>query len=196
MPRRSTAPPPRPGLRRHGCCLGTCPRDPKQRSQFLLQPSRLSWPPVGRLLLLRHAESTWNHVGRWQGWADPPLSPDGEAQVRAAAGRLAAEPPFEMVATSDLCRARRTAELLAGELGIDGGLAVDAGLREYDVARWSGLTYEQIEAGWPGELERFRRGEVSPPDGEDRFEFDARVAAAGRRVGMLAAKAGGARLLV
>ncbi|MGH9115595.1 MAG: histidine phosphatase family protein, partial [Acidimicrobiales bacterium] len=119
-----------------------------------------------------------------------------EAQVRAAAGRLAAEPPFEMVATSDLCRALRTAELLAGELGLGGGLAIDPGLREYDVAQWSGLTYEQIEAGWPGELERFRRGEVSPPDGEDRFEFDARVAAAGRRVGMLAAKAGGARLLV
>ena len=27
-----------------------------------------------RLLLVRHGESEWNALGRWQGWADPPLS--------------------------------------------------------------------------------------------------------------------------
>ncbi|MGH9057774.1 MAG: histidine phosphatase family protein, partial [Acidimicrobiales bacterium] len=115
-----------------------------------------------------------------------------------AASRLAAEPPFDLVATSDLRRARRTAELLTGALGLDarGALAVEPGLREYDVAGWSGLTHDQIEAGWPGDLERFRRGEVSPPGGEDRAHFDARVTAAGRRVALLAAKGGAGRLLV
>src|SRR5919201_1245846 len=34
-----------------------------------------------RLLLVRHGESTWNAQSRWQGQADPPLSPFGERQA-------------------------------------------------------------------------------------------------------------------
>ncbi len=41
--------------------------------------------PAVELLLVRHGESTWNAVGRWQGWADPPLSDLGRAQAEAAA---------------------------------------------------------------------------------------------------------------
>ena len=41
-----------------------------------------------RLLLVRHGQSVWNADGRWQGQADPPLSPLGEEQARDAAPRL------------------------------------------------------------------------------------------------------------
>ena len=34
-----------------------------------------------RLLLVRHGESEWNAAGRWQGWADPPLSEMGLTQA-------------------------------------------------------------------------------------------------------------------
>ena len=45
-------------------------------------------PHVSRILLLvRHGQSTWNADGRWQGQADPPLSPLGERQAAAAAPR-------------------------------------------------------------------------------------------------------------
>ena len=37
-----------------------------------------------RLLLVRHAQSEWNALGRWQGLADPPLSDLGELQEKPA----------------------------------------------------------------------------------------------------------------
>ena len=49
-----------------------------------MPPSDPSLPSSG-LLVLRHAQSTWNAAGRWQGWADPPLSDEGEGQVGVAA---------------------------------------------------------------------------------------------------------------
>jgi broad specificity phosphatase PhoE len=149
------------------------------------------------LLLLRHAQSMWNEAGRWQGWADPPLSVLGEQQIQRAAGHLAGAPPFDLVVSSDLLRARRTAELLAEALGQPGAPAVEPGLREYNIGAWSGRTHEEIEARWPGEIARFGRGEIAaPPGGEHPAEFDARVAAAGNRVAAAAHAAGADRVLV
>lgn len=68
---------------------------------------------MAAFLLIRHAQSTWNAGGRWQGQADPPLSESGEASAARAAERLACGPPFDLVITSDLTRARRTGEILA-----------------------------------------------------------------------------------
>ena len=118
-----------------------------------------------RLLLLRHGQSGWNAEGRWQGWADPPLSALGEAQATSAGHHLAGL-GLERVATSDLQRARRTGELIAAELGLD-GVEVDEGLRERNVGDWSGLTTAEIEARWPGQIEAWRQGRLpSPPNGE------------------------------
>ncbi len=69
-------------------------------------------PQVVAFLLIRHAQSTWNAAGRWQGQADLPLSDSGTASAVEAAARLACEPPFDLVITSDLTRARRTGEIL------------------------------------------------------------------------------------
>ena len=44
--------------------------------------------PNCELYLVRHAESEWNASGRWQGHADPPLSPDGRGQASALVTRL------------------------------------------------------------------------------------------------------------
>jgi probable phosphoglycerate mutase len=149
------------------------------------------------LLLLRHAQSVWNEAGRWQGWADPPLSAVGARQIRQAAGRLAGERPFDRVVSSDLVRARRTAELLAEALDLSVPVTVEAGLREYDVGAWSGCTRDEIEARWPGAIASFGSGEMAaPPGGEDREKFDARVVAAGKRVAAATQAAGARRILV
>src|SRR5690349_8120787 len=99
-------------------------------------------PPTGprRILLVRHAQSEWNAVGRWQGQADPPLSEFGREQ---AAG-LAEHPlltAFDAIVSSDLQRARSTAVAIAEcrALGSD-EISIDAGLRELDVGSWSGRT--------------------------------------------------------
>jgi probable phosphoglycerate mutase len=149
------------------------------------------------LLLLRHAQSVWNQTGRWQGWADPPLSAIGEQQVEQAAGRLTGEPPFELVASSDLIRALRTAHMLAAALDLPATTLIEPGLREYDVGAWSGQTREEIEARWPDEIDRFNRGDLdAPPGGEDRAGFDARVIRAGRQVAAAAQAACASRVLV
>lgn len=131
---------------------------------------------MSRLLLLRHGQSTWNAEGRWQGWADPPLSAMGEAQARAAAERLA-RLGLTTVVSSDLQRARRTAELIAERLGLD-VLAPEPDLRERNIGDWSGLTTVEIEQGWPGWLAAWRAGELErPPNGEARQEIADRVLA-------------------
>jgi broad specificity phosphatase PhoE len=127
---------------------------------------------VTRLLLLRHGESTWNAQSRWQGHADAPLSAFGERQAEDAAERLAEIATIVTVWTSDLVRARRTAEIIAALLGID-EVRAERRLRERDVGSWSGLTRDEIEERWPGYLAERR----SPPDFEGDDELLARVRA-------------------
>src|SRR5215212_2370289 len=103
---------------------------------------------MARLLLVRHGESTWNARGRWQGWADPPLSDLGRAQAEAA-GPAAA--PVDAVVSSDLQRARVSAELMAAVLEID-EVHIERDLRERDVGDFTGLTRAEIEERWPGSL--------------------------------------------
>ena len=133
-----------------------------------------------RLLLVRHGESTWNALSRWQGQADPPLSPFGERQAEDAAARLAELATITAVWASDLVRARRTAELIADHLGI-ATVREEPRLRERDVGSWSGLTRDEIEEQWPGYLASRR----SPPDFEGDDELLART-----RAGLAAAADG------
>jgi len=111
-----------------------------------------------RLLLVRHGESTWNAVRRWQGRADPPLSRRGEQQAADAGRALAGLAAIDAVATSSLRRARRTGELIAGELGV-GVLGAEAGLDERSAGAWEGLTRAEIDHRYPGYLEEDRRPE-------------------------------------
>jgi broad specificity phosphatase PhoE len=135
--------------------------------------------PVAQLLLVRHAQSEWNAAGRWQGWADPPLTPHGLDQAREAGTRLAAEDHrFDVAVSSDLDRARTTAAVVAGIAGVPGGVetAEVPGLRELDVGQWSGLSREQIAARWPEALADWRSGQLeAAPGGEARSTFDRRV---------------------
>jgi len=149
------------------------------------------------VLILRHAQSTWNAEGRWQGQADPPLTPHGECQARMAARRLSSEEPFDLVVSSDLSRAVQTAALMNTELGAGAPHEIESSLREYDVGAWSGHTREEIEAKWPGYLDRFSQGQLDfPPGGEPRAQFDERVAEAGRWVAARAQVRGSQRVLV
>ena len=144
------------------------------------------------VLLVRHGQSVWNAEGRWQGQADPPLSPLGEEQARDAADRLGPM-GFCRVVASDLRRARRTAEILAAALGLDVGL--DPGLREIDVGEWTGLTRAEIEARWPGELADWSEGRSEAPlGGESRVHLADRARSTLTRLAAQAAP--GDRLLL
>lgn len=106
---------------------------------------------TAHLLVVRHGESTWNALRRWQGQADPPLSERGESQARNAATKLAALQPIDLVVTSSLQRARRTGELLAQAASVDLGDALP-GLTERAAGAWEGLTRVEIDEQFPGYL--------------------------------------------
>jgi broad specificity phosphatase PhoE len=116
---------------------------------------------VTRILLVRHGQSVWNADGRWQGQADPPLSDIGVDQAAAAADSDAVD-GVRALYSSDLERARRTAQLLGVRLGLDP--VVDVRLRERHAGGWEGRTRAEIEAGWPGFLESGKRPEGYEPD--------------------------------
>lgn len=129
---------------------------------------------VLRVLLVRHGQSEWNALGRWQGQADPPLSELGLLQAGHAAGRVGA---VDAVVASDLERARHTAEIVAELIGV-GPVLVDEGFRERDAGEWQGLTKAEIERDWPGYLAERRR----PPAFEPDADFRERLFAALQRV--------------
>lgn len=110
--------------------------------------------------MLRHGQSEWNAMGRWQGQADIELTDLGYEQARRATEKLGM---FDAIISSDLLRAHRTASIIAEGLGV-GLLPPDPRLRETDVGEWQGLTHTQIERDWPGYLAEHKR----PPN----FETD------------------------
>lgn len=142
-------------------------------------------PPMSlEFLLIRHAQSEWNAVGRWQGHGDPPLSAEGRRQAARVAAELHGT-DLDLVVASDLRRARETALAVVADRGIP--IEYDVGLRELDVGRWTGLTREQIEQVDRAGLEAFEKGgpEIRPGGGESRLEIRARtrerIAALARR---------------
>jgi len=115
------------------------------------------------LLLARHGETDWNRERRWQGHAEIELNNTGRAQARALAGELALD-GAAAVYTSDLSRARETAEIVAEEIGMP--VTLDPRLREVDVGEWSGLTWSEVEARFPEGARRRLAGETGWEHGE------------------------------
>jgi broad specificity phosphatase PhoE len=104
------------------------------------------------LLIVRHGQSEWNAIGRWQGHADPSLSELGRRQAVVAAASIGA---VDGIVSSDLLRAVETAAIIAEQLGI-GPVIVDERLRERDAGEWTGLTRAEIDKGWPGWIDSAR----------------------------------------
>src|SRR5579862_1760237 len=124
------------------------------------------FPTVRDLLIIRHGQSEWNLERRWQGWKDAPLTELGVQQARERAASLA-DSGFRpvVVHSSDLGRARQTAEIVADALGVP--LRLDDGFRERSGGDWEGHTAAEIDQLWPGMRDAWRRGEIHcPPGGE------------------------------
>ncbi len=107
------------------------------------------------MLFVRHGQSTWNALKRWQGQADPPLSEFGEEQAGMAAKSVG---QVDVVIASPLERALATASIIGAQIGV-GPVQVVDGLKERDSGQWSGLTRVEIEQKWPGWVDSDRRPE-------------------------------------
>jgi probable phosphoglycerate mutase len=104
-------------------------------------------PPI---FLLRHGQTEWNALGRYQGQMNSDLTLKGEAQA-AAQGRLLGavftEFPDIHICSSPLGRSRQTAQIALAGYGRE--VVFQDELKEIAAGEWEGVTKNDIEAGWP-----------------------------------------------
>lgn len=147
------------------------------------------------LVLVRHGQSEWNAVRRWQGTADPPLTDLGRRQAEAQAEWLAGlDDVWAGVWTSPLRRAAHTAAIVAERLALDAPTP-DERLEEAFAGEWEGMTPAEIERDWPGYLTRNERPPSFEPDAVVRDRAwaalsDVAHAASGRGTALVVAHSG------
>ena len=134
-----------------------------------------------RFCLVRHGETEWNVQRRIQGNLDLPLNATGMMQAHAAARGLV-EAGIERIYSSDLARARQTAEAAAQHIGLPLNLCEQ--LRERRFGIFEGLTYDEAKRRFPDVHARFesRASGFAIPGGESLQQFAARVETALRRL--------------
>ena len=128
-------------------------------------------------VLLRHGQTALSAERRFAGRGDIPLTDLGRKQAAAAASRLADRGGIDLIVSSPLGRARRTAEAVAERLGAP--MAVDDDLAEADFGSWEGLSFGEVTERWPEEMAAWlASADVAPPGGESFAAVAARVDAA------------------
>jgi 2,3-bisphosphoglycerate-dependent phosphoglycerate mutase len=139
-------------------------------------------PTETRIWLVRHGETVWNALGRWQGHANVPLSAMGQSQAQQLAAHLAGHSgQFAALYTSDLARCAETATILNASLCAP-VLQPDLRLRELNLGQWQGLTGDEIKAWdphWWGILHSTREAafNIPRPGGESVAQVFARALA-------------------
>lgn len=135
-----------------------------------------------RLILVRHGETDWNTAGRYQGQADPPLNAKGRAQAQTLALDLM-NSHIDAIYSSDLQRARETAEIVSGKLGLV--VTYDRRLREMNLGEWEGLLESEIIAGYPVEWDARAHDPLGSraPGGESLLELAERLWASANDIG-------------
>ena len=132
-----------------------------------------------RLILVRHATAEGN--GRFQGHLDVSLTRAGRRELRLLCEKCSRY-PVRAVYSSDLRRARQTAEAVAQEFGLK--VEIRPELREMYFGQWEGLSWNQIAKRFPKLaalwMERFPRQTI--PGGETLSQFKKRIAAGIRKI--------------
>jgi broad specificity phosphatase PhoE len=135
---------------------------------------------TGSIFLVRHGETEWNRMRRYQGWLDSPLTEAGIGQAQAI-GRLlrgVADAATAEIVASPIGRARRTAKLIQAELGDGRVLTYDERLREISIGAWDGLDRDEIAAQAPDILDGYDSSwYFRAPGGETYDGFAGRIAA-------------------
>ncbi len=122
---------------------------------------------VLRLLLVRHGETEWNRMSRFQGIKDIPLNENGKKQGQKAADFLQ-KIPIDFGVTSPLSRPKETAEIILQQHP-HVSLAIKKDLEEISHGLWEGKLEQEIEAEYPGLLNQWKEKPetVQMPQGEN-----------------------------
>tara|TARA_B100000945_G_scaffold265476_1_gene224901 strand:+ start:332 stop:931 length:600 start_codon:yes stop_codon:yes gene_type:complete len=124
---------------------------------------------MSNLILIRHGQSVWNAANRFTGWTDVELSEVGVSEAEEAGRSLSAK-RIDVVHTSDLIRAQRTAEIIMSlnEASKEYSTKFDWRLNERNYGSLQGLNKaETAEKFGAEQVHIWRRSfDVAPPDGE------------------------------
>jgi 2,3-bisphosphoglycerate-dependent phosphoglycerate mutase len=146
-----------------------------------------------RIIAVRHGETAWNVDARIQGQLDVGLNDTGRWQARRVGEALAGE-QITAVYTSDLGRARQTAQSIAEVTGTP--VVPEEGLRERSFGIFEGKTFDEIHQTWPDHAHNWRKRvpEWQPPEGgESLIQLRERVT---RTLAALAARHPGEQIVV
>ena len=148
------------------------------------------------LYLVRHGQTQWNAIGRYQGWKDSPLTALGRQQA-AANGDLLRREGVDRIVASPLGRTRQTTQIIVDRIERDpierdpidrdsverspvecDPIEFDDRLREVNVGDWGGMTLDDVRAQYPAQWEARSADPIGhrPPNGENRMELQQRVA--------------------
>jgi broad specificity phosphatase PhoE len=157
---------------------------------------------VTTLYLIRHGETEGSGEKRYKGSIDVPLSETGEAQMQKASIFIMQSlqnysnakylsylkeihmpssltekesPSLDAVYCSDLQRAVKSAEIIAGPHGLIP--IIRANLRERNFGEWERLSFTEIRDKYPDEFESWAVNPLkfNPPGGESTIEVRDRV---------------------
>ena len=120
-----------------------------------------------RLLLVRHGETEWNRVSRFQGGIDVPLNDNGRQQARQAAEFLK-DVPIDFAISSPMLRPKETAEIILQHhpsIKLD----FEEQFREINHGLWEGKFESEIKEIYPDLLYQWQKtpATVQMPEGEN-----------------------------
>ncbi|WP_448587372.1 phosphoserine phosphatase PspA [Thermocrinis sp.] len=105
-----------------------------------------------RLFLVRHAESEWNPIGRYQGLLDPELSERGKVQAKLL-GEAFKKEKIDIIFSSPLKRTYQTALEIAKSHNLD--VIEERRIIEIDHGVWSGMLVEEVKKKYPEDFNRW-----------------------------------------
>ena len=125
------------------------------------------------LILIRHGETEWNALGRYQGQTDVPLSDAGMKQADLLAERLAGR-KLDAIYASDLERAMGTANPIAEKASLS--VIPEPRLREMNFGVLEGLTFNEGQAKYPEMIAAWLQDYNQPPQGGEKLiDLTARI---------------------
>jgi|TARA_B100001750_G_scaffold60718_1_gene48189 2,3-bisphosphoglycerate-dependent phosphoglycerate mutase len=128
---------------------------------------------MAKMILLRHGQSVWNAANIFTGWTDVDLSEIGVAEATKAGDELA-DTAIDVVHTSELIRAQRTAEIVMerNSASSDVPTHYDTRLNERHYGDLQGMNKDETRAKHGEEqVHIWRRSYDVPPPGGESLEM-------------------------
>lgn len=128
-----------------------------------------------KMILIRHGQTEWNALQKYQGHTDVHLNELGRKQAATAAQYLKDHEAIEAVYASDLSRTRETAEILGRSINLP--VITDSRLRELSFGLWEGMTFNEVYKEYREEFDNWynNTSEFKVPGGESFNELVTRV---------------------